>query len=147
MAIRSTPSAALLAAVIAATHALIPACKKSEPNPVGAAQPGVETHRYTVRGIVEQLPSESEPTLEFQVRHEAIPHFVGQDGVLGMDTMTMPFPLAEGLSLGALKVKDKVELTFEVDFDSASKSLLAYRAVAVAPLPAETTLDFSRLRK
>lgn len=134
-------------AITTAFLSLAPACKRSDSKPAAVAQPIIEQHRYTVRGVIEQLPSAAEPTREFQVRHEAIPHFVGQNGALGMDTMTMPFPLAEGLSLGSLKIKDVIELTFEVDYDTAAKKFVEYRAVAVKPLPAGTELDFSRLWK
>ncbi|MDX2115667.1 MAG: copper-binding protein [Planctomycetota bacterium] len=102
---------------------------------------------YVVRAVVVSLPDAANPASEFQARHEAIPNFVGQDGELGMDTMVMPFPLADGLDLSAFQTGDKVELTFEVDFDAAAQRLLGYRATAVKPLPAETELDFTPLRR
>jgi hypothetical protein len=100
-----------------------------------------------VRGQVVQVPVAGAPTSEFQVRHEPIPHFVGQGGALGMDTMIMPFPLADGLSLDGIDEGTKVELTFEVDFNTADQSLVGYRAVAVSVLPADTALDFTPMKR
>ncbi len=125
---------------------MLPACKESESKPA-VEQPSIRKDRYTVRGQVAMLPIADNPASEFMVRHEAIPHFVGEGGELGMDTMTMPFPVADGLSIDALKVGEKIELTFEVDFDAQSKKMVAYRAVAVTAIPAETELDFSSLEK
>ena len=72
---------------------------------------------YTVKGRVEQLPDPRVPGSMFQVHHEDIPGFVRQDGTLGMNAMTMPFPPAPGVSLEGLSVGDEVELTFEVLWD------------------------------
>lgn len=142
---RSSFAASLLAAILAAAIVL-PACKKSESKPA-VEQPTIRKDRYTVRGQVAMLPSADNPSSEFMVRHEAIPHFVGEGAELGMDTMTMPFPLAEGLAINAFKVGDKVELTFEVDFDTQSKKMLAYRAVGVTSIAPGTELDFSSIKK
>ncbi len=143
---RPSLAAATLAMIFAGACTL-PACKKTESKPAAAEQANIRKDRYTVRGEVAMLPTADNPSSEFQVRHEAIPHFVGQDGELGMDTMTMPFPLADGLSLAALKVGDKIELTFEVDFDTQTKKMVSYRAIAATPLPAETELDFSSSKR
>lgn len=136
----------MLAAFVAGPCVLA-ACKKTESKPAPVERPNIRKDRYTVRGQVAMLPAAENPSSEFQVRHEAIPHFVGQDGKLGMDTMTMPFPLAEGMVLPALKVGDPVELTFEVDFDTSLNQFVEMRAVAVSPLPAGTELDFSSLKR
>lgn len=108
-------------------------------------EPTIEKHVYTVRGQVIALPSADAPAAEFQVRHEAIPHFRASATELGMDTMAMPFPLAEGLSLVGVKVGDKVTVTFEVDFDSDAGRPAGYRATKVEPLPPETELDWTPL--
>lgn len=94
-----------------------------------------------------QLPDPQNPALEFQVRHEAMPHFRGQDGELGMDTMTMAFPLTSGLKLDGLAVGDAIELRFEVDFDASTRQMKDYRATGFTKLDAGTKLDFTRLRK
>lgn len=107
-------------------------------------KPQAPSARYTVRGAVASLPIAGDPTTELRVHHEAIPSFRASwpDGPLGMKSMTMPFPLGEGVSLEGLKIGDPVELTFAVDYDAKSGSVLRYRATAVKPLPADTVLDF-----
>lgn len=102
---------------------------------------------YVVRGQIVQLPDPGDARREFQVRHEPIPHFRGQGGELGMDTMTMPFPLGPGLALDGLSPGDVVELKFEVEFDPAADRLLGYRATSVTKLPAETPLDFTPMAR
>lgn len=97
---------------------------------------------YTVRGEVTATPGEGDLT-ENQVRihHEAIPGFVGYDGeVVGMASMTMPFPAADTVELGELAVGDKIEFTFEVNWDDSP----GYRITAIRKLPPETELDFGR---
>lgn len=121
-------------------------CKEGKPSAPAAEATSIRVDRYVVRGQVAMLPDPANPSAEFQVRHEAIPQFVGPEGKLGMDTMTMPFPLADGLSLESVKVGDKIELTFDVDYDTTQRSPVAYRATEVKALPAETTLDFSSIR-
>jgi hypothetical protein len=64
-----------------------------------------------------------------------------------MNTMTMPFPVAAELSLEGIAIGDKVELTFEVRFDTEKDSPVSYEATEVVKLPAETELDFSPLPK
>lgn len=100
---------------------------------------------YEVRGVVMQLPSSEAPLAEFQVRHEAMPNFRGQDGALGMDTMTMPFPPAKDLKLDGLAVGDKIMLSFEVNYDVATGNMIDYQATGFTKLPAETELDFTPL--
>jgi len=102
---------------------------------------------YTVRGRVEQIPSPDSPASEFQVHHEPIPSFRASwpDGELGMNSMIMPFPLGEGVSLDQIEVGDVVELTFAVEYSAESGSVQTYRVVAVAELPADTELQFGRV--
>lgn len=123
------------------------ACRREERPPERAAASSIRTDRYVIRGVVAALPSADRPGSELQVRHEAMPHFVGQGGQLGMDTMTMPFPLDPRVSLAGIAVGDKVEVSFEVDVDPSTQNLMGYRATAIARLPAETELDFSPLKR
>lgn len=139
---------AIAAALIAVVIVGAPGCERREADPpANAKADSVQKHVYTVRGVVAQVPDPTDPRTEFKVRHEAIPHFLGQGGELGMDTMTMPFPLATGLSLAGLAAGDTIELTFEVDYDSSAQKLIDYRATAFKALPPGTALDFSALRK
>lgn len=111
------------------------------------ARPEVTTtiHSYTVRGEVAALPDAADIRTEFRVRHESIPEFKGGGGEVGMSTMTMPFPLKNGLSLEGIAIGDKVELTFDVIFDVKKDSPVDWYAVSVKELPPETVLDFSPL--
>lgn len=129
-------AAALLTASVAVTGA--PGCKKKEP-PVPST---VVVHTYTVRAQVEQLPDPADARREFMARHERIPEFKGPNGELGMNAMVMPFPIAPDVSLSGLKVGDKVEITFGVDFDTVLNRPKKYAITAWKPLPPETVLDF-----
>lgn len=124
--------------------ALASACKKQD---TAAEQSQAEVVRYTTRGQVAEVPAAGDPRKAFRVRHEAIPEYRRVDGTLGMNTMTMEFPLAEGVSLEGLEVGDVVRLTFEVEYDPGFAKLRGYKAVEVAELPADTELDFSPLPK
>lgn len=105
-------------------------------------QPAAETVSYTVRGRVLNLPAEESPAPEIIVRHEPIPSFKNAQGVVGMESMAMPFPLGEDLSLEGIEPGDPVELTFEVDHDPETQQIMSLRAVEITKLPAETTLRF-----
>lgn len=114
---------------------LLTAC--SQPAIEADLEPETVVERYEVRGEVVRLPSAEADALT--VRHEAIPGFVGVDGqVVGMDSMTMPFPLAEGVALDGVEVGDKVEFTLEVAWEGDPP----YRITRVEELGAETVLDF-----
>lgn len=113
-------------------------CKKKE----APAPTTVVVHTYTVRAQVEQLPDPNDIRKEFMARHEKIPEFKGPGGEIGMNAMVMPFPIAEGVSLEGLKVGDKLEVTFAVDFDTVLNRPRKYAITSWKPLPAETALDF-----
>ncbi|MCA9281819.1 MAG: copper-binding protein [Phycisphaeraceae bacterium] len=102
---------------------------------------------YTVRGQVVEVPVEGDIKSEFRVRHEAIPEYRQAGGKLGMNTMTMPFRLGEGMSLAGVEVGDKVALTFAVEYDPGFAKLRTYYAVKVEELPTDTSLDFTPLPK
>jgi Cu/Ag efflux protein CusF len=90
---------------------------------------------YDARGIVVALPADGE---DLMLKHEAIPTFRNIEGELvGMNSMQMPFPLGEGVSLEGIEVGDMVAFTFEVDWDPA------YFIRSIEVLPEETELDFS----
>lgn len=108
------------------------ACSGSEEEERGE----VVVQRYEVQGEVTRLPSPGAEAL--YVRHEAIPGFVDMDGdVVGMESMAMPFPLAEGVALDGVEVGDKVEFTLEVEWEGDPP----YRITRVEELGAETLLD------
>lgn len=99
----------------------------------------VEAETYTVRGEIVDLPDPEDPTSGFFVYHEAIDEFRGIDGeVVGMSSMTMPFPLADDVDLEGLGRGDKVEFDLYVDWDGDPATLVT----RVEKLPADTILEF-----
>lgn len=114
------------------------ACRGDDPGGEAApADPPDQT--YTVRGEVAGLPQEGEATRQLRVHHESVPGFVGFEGeVVGMASMTMPFPLADSVDLAGVEVGDKVEMTFEVRWEGSPPLTV----VALRELPAGTVLDF-----
>jgi Cu/Ag efflux protein CusF len=83
------------------------------------AAPAAAPASYEVRGEVVRLPPAGGRDLV--VKHEAIPGFVDEAGkVVGMDAMTMPFTLAEGVSIEGIAPGDVVNFTLEVDWSSNS---------------------------
>ena len=94
---------------------------------------------YTVRGQVASLPDNMN---DLMVKHEAIPEFRSPNGTLGMNVMTMGFPLAEGVSSEGMSVGDKVATTVEVRHQR-DWTLIGYETVSWEALPAETELNFT----
>ncbi|RMH18177.1 MAG: hypothetical protein D6696_13685 [Acidobacteria bacterium] len=89
------------------------------------------------------LPDPEDPEGTFSVRHEAIDDFRGVGGeIWGMDSMAMPFPLADGVSLEGIEVGDKIRFTLEVDHYRD----VPMRVTAVEELPADAELDFRPAR-
>ena len=104
-------------------------------------------HSYTVRGQVVMVPSADRPFDDLQIRHEAIPDYKKRDGevyvnskgVRGMVTMTMPFPVAEGVSLEGIEPGDKVEFVFVTTWGDEYPE---YEITEILELPADTELNF-----
>lgn len=91
-----------------------------------------EPYRYTVRGIVRQLPKAESGQHSVMIRHQEIPDYVDIDGKkVGMRAMTMPFTLDQSLDITALKVGD------EIEFDLISRwvPVAEDRIVAIRNLP------------
>lgn len=133
LVLRSGPCGLLALLLLAASHA---ACSGDPREADGEGEaPGV-VQRYEVRGEVTRLPSAGVDALS--VRHEAMPGFVGIDGeVVGMESMTMPFPVGEGVELDGVEVGDKVGFTLEVEWEGDPP----YRITRVEELGADTVLD------
>ena len=95
---------------------------------------------YTVRAEVVGLPDPArEADRQLRIHHEAVPDFVGFEGeVVGMASMTMPFPVAPGVDLEGVAEGDPVEVTFEVRWEGSPP----LRIVDLRELPAGTELDF-----
>lgn len=69
---------------------------------------------FTVKGIIKGMPGDGLAANEILVKHQPIPDYRDENGtVVGMMAMTMPFYLAEGVSLNGIKAGDAVELKIE----------------------------------
>ncbi|MBB6430719.1 copper-binding protein [Algisphaera agarilytica] len=116
---------------------------QSGPEAVDSAEPTSTT--YVVRGVISTLPYPDNPASSLNVKHEAIPDFVDAQGkTVGMDTMTMPFPVADDLDLSSFSVDDKVEVTFVVTWGGEDQG---WTATQLSPLPEDAELDFTPLAK
>lgn len=120
----------------------LPACsKKSE----SSTSPAIKVAEYTLRGRIATVPEPGKPAGGLQIHHEPIPEFKSNFNALpdGMAEMTMPFPLAEGVSLEAFKPRDAVEFTFAVDYDASSGAVISYRVIRIAPLAPGASLQIN----
>lgn len=73
-----------------------------------------------------------------QIHHERIEDWANSKGVVkGMNSMVMPFPPAQGVSLDGFVVGDLVEFKAEFDYTR----LPPQRTVSITKLPPETTLN------
>ena len=98
---------------------------------------------YKVRAKVVQLPVPNSPASGLYLSHEAIDRFVDRDGkVVGMDPMTMSFPIAEDVSLDGLRTGDVVEFELHVDW----KANPEVEITGLRELPADTKLSFRAAR-
>ena len=96
---------------------------------------------YTVRAQVVTLPADNNG--ELRVAHEAIDDFVAANGeVVGMDAMTMSFPLAADVEIGGLASGDVV--AFDLLVDWAAEPLA--RIIGLERLPPGTDLVFGAAR-
>ena len=107
---------------------------------------------YTgIRGEITSFPEPNVPNSELRIRHEQIRDFktsdgtinVNSKGVAGMASMTMPFPLGEGMNLEGFSVGDKVEFDFTVNWGGGSSP--AWFVTRMEKLPADTELDFTNV--
>lgn len=105
-----------------------------------AGSPMPDQYHYTVRGEIEQLPSAENPLDDFRVHHEAIHTFVNRKGEMkGMNSMTMPFPLGEGVRLDGFAVGEKISMEFTV-----VREPWGYHVTGIKKLPAETELTYGK---
>jgi Cu/Ag efflux protein CusF len=94
---------------------------------------------YTVHGVVEKLPQADGPDKDLYIHHVPIPTFRDEHGkVVGMMSMTMPFPVAPGVSLAGISPGDPVEFTFTV----AWKGHAGYQITKIDKLPPGTVVNF-----
>ncbi len=96
---------------------------------------------HTLRGEVKQVPVPGNS--ELFLHHEAIDDWTSRDGeAMGMDSMTMGFAVADGVSLEGIQPGDKVEATLRVDWEAR----LPVEITALRELPPDTKLVFREAR-
>ncbi len=94
---------------------------------------------YTTRGQVIQLPDPANPGTGITLNHEAVDQFMDRQGeIVGMDPMSMPFPVAKDVSLEGIRATDVVEFDLHVDWSQEP----AAQITRIRKLPAGTKLDF-----
>ncbi|WP_432797321.1 copper-binding protein [Poriferisphaera sp. WC338] len=96
----------------------------------------IATETYTVRGeLVEMKDAKG----RIKVKHEAIPTFKSKKGdVVGMNSMTMLFPVGEGVLLDSYAKGNKIEMKMVVDWNTTG----VYYISEIKKLPADTKLAF-----
>jgi Cu/Ag efflux protein CusF len=130
---KSFASTLTLAVVTLSAVAAMQGCARNE---IPAAAESART--YTVRGTIRQLPDPEQAGVPLLIHHEAIDGFLdfyGEEGA--MDSMTMPFAVAEGVTLDGFAVGDPIVFELKVDWQSAPAMALT----AIDKLPAQTVLD------
>jgi hypothetical protein len=114
------------------------------------ADSGVRTDSYEgILGEIASLPGDM-PGEDMQIRHEHIPGFksesgevhVSADGVPGMKSMTMPFPLGEGVSLDGYSVGDKVRFSFRVNWGGDTP----WELTAIEKIAPDTPIDYANTK-
>jgi Cu/Ag efflux protein CusF len=105
----------------------------------GCAGKGGSGRDYTVRGQVRQIPDPATPGSGLYLSHEAIDDWAGRSGkVEGMDPMTMPFEVADGVSLEGIEPTDVIEFTLHVDWEADTPVEITH----IRELPPGTKLVF-----
>jgi hypothetical protein len=105
----------------------------------GCGRKASKGRAYAVRAQVVQTPEPANPAAGLYLYHEAIDNWMSRDGkVDGMDPMAMPFPVAQGVSLGGIRANDKVEVTLHVDWNADTP----VEITRVRELPPDTKLVF-----
>ncbi len=133
-ALRSRPLAGATVSLCALSLAVFSAgCDRATtpPQPIASesessAATNSNTRSYSVRGQVVLVPVPANPATELQIHHEHIPDFVGwdgklhinSDGVPGMKSMTMPFPVEDPSVLAGVGPGDRVKFTLNVDTEN-----------------------------
>lgn len=105
-----------------------------------AREPAPPPETYRVRAQVRQVPKPDAVRGELYVRHEAIPSFKNAAGeVVGMEAMSMSFPLADVALAAEVAAGDRIELEFDVDWSGRGNPL---KVTAIEKLPEGTRLAF-----
>jgi len=112
-----------------------PSTAPSTPSP---STPSLTKKTYTIRGRIEQLPDPTVKGSMLQIHHERIEDWVNSKGdAKGMNSMIMPFPPMQGVSLDGLAIGDLVEFKAEFDYSR----LPPQRTVSITKLAPDTVLN------
>ena len=103
-----------------------------------------------VLGELVLIPDGSSANLHPKIHHVQIPDFKRQDGTVGvthdgipgMRSMTMEFPLAEGVSIDGFNVGDKVQFSFRVNWGGS----IAWEMTEIKKIDPGTVIDFSNAK-
>lgn len=131
----ATSGSRRIAAVFAAWAAIATASCSKPPE-----TPAVTAESYAMRGEIVRLPAAG--SREMAIRHEAVPDFRDEGGkVVGMEAMTMPFTLAQGVEIGGLAPGDKIAFTLEMRWRDPREIA---RISRIERLPAGTLLSWEK---
>ena len=111
--------------------------------PLAAGCSGKEAggNTYTMRAQVDELPVQG--GRELYLTHEPIDNYVGRSGkVVGMDSMSMPFPVAKEVSLEGIEPGDVIEAQLHVDWEAD----LPVQITGIRELPRDTRLHFGEAK-
>jgi len=111
----------------------------------GSGEQGSDLYEGILGEIV-AMPGER-PDGDMRIRHEHIPGFknelgeipVTPDGIPGMKSMEMPFPLAQGVSLDGFGNGDKVRFAFRVNWGGTTP----WELTAIEKVDPDTEIDYS----
>lgn len=103
-----------------------------------------------VIGEIKFIPEAGDTKLHPKIRHVQIPTFkkmdgkvaMSPDGVPGMKSMTMEFPLGEGVSLDGYAVGDKVRFSFEAHWGER----VSWEITAIEKLDPAMEIDFANVK-
>jgi len=132
-----------LAALAFVIPSLLISCSKTNPEspPTDTAPTPTPDIYADLLAEIKQLPIENDPSTALRLRHQPIPTFKDSTGeVIGMKSMTMEFPPAEGLSLAGLNINDKVRFTFEIVWDD---SIPSWAVTKIEKIDPATKIDFT----
>ncbi len=101
-----------------------------------------------ILGQITMLPVEGDASKELKIKHVQIPTFktkegkinINSKGVAGMASMTMPFPVGQGVSLDGIAVGDKVKFSFQVNWGGAGPAWEVTKIEKMDPL---TIIDYT----
>lgn len=115
-----------------------------------SADSGIRTDIYEdVLGELTFIPTADQSQMHPKVHHVQIPTFKRQDGTVavtpdgipGMRSMTMDFPLAEGVNLDGYSVGDKIKFSFRVNWGGR----VAWEMTSIEKIDPATELDYSNI--